>query len=58
MLTGIDYFKTAVSLVLVAVNNLGPVIYSAVPYLIILAGFGGFVLWNNGVVLGRFTAHV
>ncbi|PYI08170.1 phospholipase D/nuclease [Aspergillus sclerotiicarbonarius CBS 121057] len=52
-----DYFKTAVSLVLVAVNNLGSVISSAVPYLIILAGFGGFVLWNGGVVLGHKEFH-
>ncbi|PWY84681.1 alpha-1,2 glucosyltransferase alg10 [Aspergillus sclerotioniger CBS 115572] len=52
-----DYFKTAVSLVLVAVNNLGSVIGSALPYLIILAGFGGFVLWNDGVVLGHKEFH-
>ncbi|RAK99165.1 phospholipase D/nuclease [Aspergillus ibericus CBS 121593] len=52
-----DYFKTAVSLVLVAVNNLGSVVSSAVPYLIILAGFGGFVLWNDGVVLGHKEFH-
>jgi alpha-1,2-glucosyltransferase len=29
------------------------VILSVLPYLVILAAFGGFVLWNNGVVLGK-----
>ncbi|PYH87337.1 alpha-1,2 glucosyltransferase alg10 [Aspergillus ellipticus CBS 707.79] len=52
-----DYFKTSVSLVVVAVNNLGTVIGSAIPYLLILAGFGGFVFWNGGVVLGHKEFH-
>ncbi|GKZ36843.1 glucosyltransferase [Aspergillus brasiliensis] len=53
-----DYFKVSVSLVVVAMNNLGSVISSALPYLLILAGFGGFVLWNDGVVLGRSIGRV
>ncbi|PWY73617.1 alpha-1,2 glucosyltransferase alg10 [Aspergillus heteromorphus CBS 117.55] len=52
-----DYFKTAVSLVMVAVNNLGTVMGSAIPYLLILAGFGAFVVWNDGVVLGHKEFH-
>ncbi|RAK93006.1 phospholipase D/nuclease [Aspergillus costaricaensis CBS 115574] len=52
-----DYFKASISLVVVALNNLGSVISSAIPYLLILAGFGGFVLWNDGVVLGHKEYH-
>ncbi|KAL5047256.1 hypothetical protein BDW71DRAFT_196994 [Aspergillus fruticulosus] len=52
-----DYLKTAVSLCSVALNNIGSVITSLVPYLLILATFGGFVLWNGSVVLGHKEFH-
>ncbi|KAL4979929.1 Dol-P-Glc:Glc(2)Man(9)GlcNAc(2)-PP-Dol alpha-1,2-glucosyltransferase [Aspergillus desertorum] len=52
-----DYLKTAVSLCSVALNNLGSVFASLVPYLLILAMFGGFVLWNGSVVLGHKEFH-
>ncbi|KAL2815698.1 phospholipase D/nuclease [Aspergillus granulosus] len=52
-----DYLKTAISLCSVALNNLGSVISSLVPYLIILAAFGTFVLWNGSVVLGHKEFH-
>lgn len=51
----IDYFKTAVSLATTGLRNITPVIISVVPHITILAVFGGFVLWNNGVVLGKFA---
>ncbi|PYH45156.1 phospholipase D/nuclease [Aspergillus saccharolyticus JOP 1030-1] len=52
-----DYFKTSISLLSVALSNLGTVISTAIPYLLILAGFGAFVLWNDGVVLGHKEFH-
>ncbi|KKK26451.1 hypothetical protein ARAM_000247 [Aspergillus rambellii] len=52
-----DYFKTATSLCSVALNNLPSIIISLIPYLLILTGFGGFVLWNDGVVLGHKEFH-
>lgn len=42
------------SLTVAALSNIPSVVVSVFPYLIILAAFGGFVLWNNGVVLGEF----
>lgn len=53
MLTSVDYFKTAASLAVNSLNNLSSIIVSVIPHLLILAGFGAFVAWNNGVVLGR-----
>ncbi|KAJ0417122.1 alpha-1,2 glucosyltransferase alg10 [Aspergillus carlsbadensis] len=52
-----DYFKTAISLCSVALNNLGSVISSLVPYMFILGAFGAFVLWNGSVVLGHKEFH-
>ncbi|KAF9893844.1 hypothetical protein FE257_010014 [Aspergillus nanangensis] len=52
-----DYFKTAISLGAAVLGNLGQIIVSLMPYLAILAAFGGFVLWNNGVVLGHKEFH-
>ncbi|KAL4943320.1 hypothetical protein BDV06DRAFT_211172 [Aspergillus oleicola] len=52
-----DYFKTAISLCSVALNNLGTIITSLVPYLLVLAAFGAFVLWNGSVVLGHKEFH-
>ncbi|KAF9738615.1 hypothetical protein PMIN06_001970 [Paraphaeosphaeria minitans] len=34
------------------------VIIAVFPYLILLGFFGGFVLWNGGVVLGDKSAHI
>lgn len=34
-------------------GKLRQVALSLIPYLLILAAFGGFVAWNNGVVLGK-----
>lgn len=51
----LDYFKTALSLCSAVLGNLGQVAISSIPYVVILAAFGGFVLWNNGVVLGKFN---
>lgn len=48
-----DYFKTAVSLATTGLANITPVLISVIPHITILAAFGGFVLWNNGVVLGK-----
>ncbi|KAE8160312.1 DIE2/ALG10 family-domain-containing protein [Aspergillus tamarii] len=52
-----DYFKTALSLCSAVLGNLGQVAISSIPYVVILAAFGGFVLWNNGVVLGHKEYH-
>lgn len=49
----VDYFKTTVSLATTSLNNLPRVLVSVVPHILILAAFGGFILWNNGVVLGK-----
>lgn len=48
-----DYFQTVISLGLAVLRNLGRIILAAIPYLIVLTAFGGFVIWNNGVALGR-----
>lgn len=37
-----------------AISNLPLVVASVLPHLVILAAFGLFVLWNGGVVLGKF----
>lgn len=49
----IDYFKTAVSLATTGLRNITSVAISVIPHITILAAFGGFVLWNDGVVLGK-----
>ncbi|PKY01476.1 putative glucosyltransferase [Aspergillus campestris IBT 28561] len=53
----LDYFRTALSLGAAAMGKLRQVALSLVPYLLILAAFGGFVVWNNGVVLGHKEFH-
>lgn len=53
LIKNIDYFKTAVSLFTTGLRNISPVLASVIPHITILAAFGGFVLWNNGVVLGK-----
>lgn len=49
----IDFFKTTASLFVTALYNLPLIVVSTIPYLLILAAFGVFVLWNGGVVLGK-----
>ena len=49
----LDYFKTSLSLFTTGLKNFFPILVSVIPHLIILAAFGGFVLWNGGVVLGK-----
>ena len=49
----VDYVKTAVSLSIAALSSAPSVLLSVFPYVTILAAFGGFVLWNQGVVLGE-----
>lgn len=53
----IDYFKTGLSLGCAALSQLPLVIASIFPHLLILAAFGGFVLWNGSVVLGHKEFH-
>ncbi|KAJ6172348.1 Dol-P-Glc:Glc(2)Man(9)GlcNAc(2)-PP-Dol alpha-1-2-glucosyltransferase [Penicillium chermesinum] len=52
-----DYFKVAVSLAVAALKNTVPVLVSILPHILILAVFGAFVIWNNGVVLGHKEFH-
>lgn len=47
-----DYMKTVASIVIVALGNLSKLVRPLVPGVFLLAAFGGFVLWNGGVVLG------
>lgn len=60
MLIAIDYFRAAISLGAAILGHLGRSIVALTPYLIILAAFGGFVLWNGSVVLGMsaFRPHI
>ncbi len=48
-----DYFKTTLSLIIGTVTNLKAVSHAIIPYLSFVTAFGGFVLWNGGVVLGK-----
>ncbi|KAH8424597.1 dolichyl-P-Glc:Glc(2)Man(9)GlcNAc(2)-PP-dolichol alpha-1,2- glucosyltransferase [Aspergillus melleus] len=52
-----DYFQTAFSLGIAVLRNLGRIIVAAIPYAIVLAAFGGFVVWNDGVALGHKEFH-
>lgn len=54
----IDYFKTAISFAATSLKNLFPVIGSILPHILILGAFGAFVLWNNGVVLGKIDLTI
>lgn len=53
-----DYFKTAVSFAINGLTNVRLALVSVIPYVTILAAFGIFVLWNNGVVLGELQHHL
>ncbi|KAJ5618232.1 Dol-P-Glc:Glc(2)Man(9)GlcNAc(2)-PP-Dol alpha-1-2-glucosyltransferase [Penicillium herquei] len=52
-----DYFKTAISFATVSLRNPFAVLIPMIPHLIILAAFGAFVFWNDGVVLGHKEFH-
>lgn len=56
-LVDVDYFKTAVSFAAVALRNPFSVVASIIPHIMVLGAFGAFVLWNNGVVLGKTRSH-
>ena len=43
------------SFIIATLLNLRLVIRALPPYLILLAAFASFVMWNGGVVLGRST---
>lgn len=49
-----DYFKAAVSFATASLMNPFSIVASIIPHLLILGAFGGFVYWNDGVVLGKF----
>jgi hypothetical protein len=49
----LDYVKTAISLATVGLKKPFPILASLFPHFIVLGAFGAFVLWNNGVVLGK-----
>lgn len=49
----IDYPKSALSVLMATVSDLGLVIRVLWPQLILLISFGMFVIWNGGVVLGK-----
>lgn len=49
----LDYLKTAISLATVGLRRPFSLLVSLIPHIIVLAAFGAFVLWNNGVVLGK-----
>ncbi|KAJ5968003.1 hypothetical protein N7501_004251 [Penicillium viridicatum] len=52
-----DYLKTAISLATVGLRRPFSLLVSLIPHIIVLAAFGAFVLWNNGVVLGHKEFH-
>ncbi|KAJ5465444.1 CAZyme family GT59 [Penicillium desertorum] len=52
-----DYLKTAISLATVGLKQSFSLLVSLIPHIIVLAAFGAFVLWNNGVVLGHKEFH-
>ncbi|EPS28133.1 putative Dol-P-Glc: Glc2Man9GlcNAc2-PP-Dol alpha-1,2-glucosyltransferase [Penicillium oxalicum 114-2] len=52
-----DYFKTGISFVAVATKTPISTVASIFPHLVILAAFGAFVVWNDGVVLGHKEYH-
>lgn len=49
----LDYLKTAISLATVGLRQPFSLLVSLIPHIVVLAAFGAFVLWNNGVVLGK-----
>ncbi|KAH0491010.1 hypothetical protein TgHK011_002456 [Trichoderma gracile] len=53
-----DMLFTAVSLIIAALCNPVRVVRQIWPYVFVLGAFGGFVVWNGGVVLGDKSNHV
>ncbi|PTB76431.1 glycosyltransferase family 59 protein [Trichoderma longibrachiatum ATCC 18648] len=53
-----DMLLTALSLIIAAVCNPIRVVRQVWPYVFVLGAFGGFVVWNGGVVLGDKSNHV
>ena len=49
----IDYPKSALSVLIATISDLGLVIRVLWPQLTLLISFGMFVIWNGGVVLGK-----
>ncbi|KAH8691341.1 putative glucosyltransferase [Talaromyces proteolyticus] len=53
----IDYLKTGISLACATVSQLPLILASITSHLLVLAAFGGFILWNGSVVLGHKEFH-
>ncbi|KAI9732586.1 MAG: glucosyltransferase [Cirrosporium novae-zelandiae] len=53
----LDYFSTSLSIGLVAIRKLMTILQAVTPYVVILAAFGTFVIWNGSVVLGHKEFH-
>ncbi|EGR51364.1 uncharacterized protein TRIREDRAFT_56812 [Trichoderma reesei QM6a] len=53
-----DMLFTAISLIVAALCNPLRVVRQIWPYVFVLGAFGGFVVWNGGVVLGDKSNHV
>ncbi|KAF2690863.1 glycosyltransferase family 59 protein [Lentithecium fluviatile CBS 122367] len=53
-----DFVLFLLTVALAAAKKPLPIFRVIVPYLIILALFAGFVVWNDGVVLGDKSAHI
>ncbi|KAF5374744.1 hypothetical protein D9758_000109 [Tetrapyrgos nigripes] len=51
-------FSDLVKSILSAPRVLGDILPSFVPYTIVLAAFGAFIVWNGGIVLGDKSNHV
>lgn len=53
-----DYPKSALSVLISTISELGLVIRVLWPQLILLISFGIFVIWNGGVVLGKIFRRI
>jgi alpha-1,2-glucosyltransferase len=52
-----DYIKAGLSISIVAALNIGKIIPSLYPFLMLVNVFAAFVVWNGGVVLGMLPFH-
>lgn len=48
-----DYLRVPLSLGLAAMRSWKLVLFAVTPYVLLVVTFGGFVVWNGGVVLGK-----
>lgn len=48
-----DYIKSTLSIVVASLSDPSMAVRILGPYLLLLASFGFFVIWNGGVVLGK-----